>query len=84
MQTNKTTSKSGFSLSLNRRSFLAATGAIAATTRMGLLDFTSSLFAAESGSVKEPRVRAVFIRPDIDKYWMGWPGAQYDIKARQQ
>ncbi len=84
MQNSKTSTKSGCPLSLNRRSFLAATGALAAATKMGLLDFTSSLFAAESGSAKKPRVRAVFIRPNVDKYWMGWPGAQYDIKARQK
>ena len=84
MQTNKNSAKSGCPLSLNRRSFLAATGAIAAATKMGLLDFTSSLFAAESGSAKKPRVRAVFVRPNVDKYWMGWPGAAYDIKARQK
>ena len=84
MQTHKTSAKSGCALSLNRRSFLVATGAIAAATKIGLFDFTSSLFAAESGSVKKPRVRVVFIRPNVDKYWMGWPGAGYDIKARQK
>ncbi len=84
MQTKKTSTKTGCALSLNRRSFLAATGAIAAATKMGILDFTSSLFAAESGSAKKPHVRAVFIRPKVDKYWMGWPGAQYDIRARQR
>ena len=84
MQTNKTSVKSGCPIALNRRSFLAATGAFAAATKMGLLDFTSSLFAAESESAKKPRVRAVFVRPNIDKYWMGWPGAAYDIKARQR
>ncbi len=84
MHSDKTSTKSSCPLSLNRRSFLAATGAIAAATKMGLLDFTSSLFAAESGSAKKPRVRAVFIRPNLDKYWMGWPGAAYDIKARQK
>jgi len=84
MQTNKTSVKTGCPIALNRRSFLAATGAFAAAAKMGLLDFTSSLFAAESESAKKPRVRAVFVRPNIDKYWMGWPGAAYDIKARQR
>ncbi len=69
---------------MSRRGFLATAGALAAATQTGLLDFTSSLFAAEPKSAKKPRVRAVFIRPNIDKYWMGWPGAAYDIKARQR
>ena len=29
------------------------------------------------------RSRAVFLRPKTDKYWMGWPGASYDIRGRQ-
>ena len=69
---------------MSRRGFLAAAGAMAAAAQTSLLDFTSSLFAAEPKSTKKPRVRAVFIRPNIDKYWMGWPGASYDIKARQK
>jgi len=84
MQSDKNCAASNCPLKLNRRSFLATAGTLAATTRMGLLDFTSSLFAAEPNSDKKPRVRAVFIRPNIDKYWMGWPGAAYDIKARQR
>jgi len=48
-----------------------------------LLDFASSLYAAQP-SAKKPLVRAVFVRPNIDRYWMGWPGATYDIKARQR
>jgi hypothetical protein len=28
-------------------------------------------------------IRAAFVRPKVEKYWMGWPGAAYDIKARQ-
>ena len=84
MQTDKNCAASKCPLELNRRSFLAATGTIAAATKMGLFDFTSTLLAAESKSTEKPIVRAVFVRPNIDKYWMGWPGAQYDIKARQR
>jgi hypothetical protein len=53
---------------------------------MGVFDFASSLFAADSSRSKRKKasVRAVFVRPDVDKYWMGWPGAAYDIKARQK
>ena len=84
MQTNKTSRTSGSSVRMNRRSFLASTGALGAATQVGLLDFASSLFAAESTSTRKPFVRAVFVRPNIDRYWMGWPGAGYDIKARQR
>jgi hypothetical protein len=31
----------------------------------------------------KPRIRAAFVRQTADKYFMGWPGAAYDIKARQ-
>ncbi|MBA7700709.1 hypothetical protein ES703_109432 [subsurface metagenome] len=68
---------------LSRRRFLAGTGALAVATELGLLDFASSLFAAEFKSAKKPLVQAVFVRPNVDRYWMGWPGAAYDIKARQ-
>jgi len=69
---------------MSRRKFLASTGALAAVTQTGLLDFASSLFAAESESRKKPLVRAVFVRPDVERYWLGWPGTAYDIKARQR
>jgi hypothetical protein len=69
---------------MSRRGFLAAAGAMAAASQTGLFDFTSSLFAAEPKSTGKSHVRVVFIRPNIDKYWMGWPGAAYDIKARQK
>jgi len=84
MQTNKTCAKSGCPFMLSRRRFLAGTGALAVATELGLLDFASSLFAAEFKSAKKPLVQAVFVRPKVDRYWMGWPGASYDIKARQR
>ncbi len=84
MQAHKNCAKFCCSCTMSRRGFLATAGALAAATQTGLLDFTSSLFAAEPKSAKKPRVRAVFVRPNVDKYWMGWPGAAYDIKARQR
>jgi len=74
----------GCPLKMNRRSFLTAAGALAATSNMGLLDFASSLFAAEAKSAKKPLIRVGFVRPNVEQYWMGWPGAQYDIKALQR
>jgi len=84
MHSDQNCTKSCCSCTMSRRGFLATAGAMAAATQTSLLDFTSSLFAAEPKSIKKPRVRVVFIRPNIDKYWMGWPGAAYDIKARQK
>lgn len=84
MKIDKTCNQTKCPFMLSRRSFLANAGVLAATTKMGIFDFVSSLLAAESNSGKKPSVRAVFVRPDIDKYWMGWPGAAYDIRARQK
>ena len=68
---------------VSRRHFLASAGAFGLAANAGLFDFASSLFAAEPTSGKKPVVQAVFVRPNVDGYWMGWPGAAYDIKARQ-
>ena len=62
MQTNKTCSKSGCPLTMNRRSFLTTAGAMAVAAKIGLLDFASSLYAAQLKSAKKPLVRAVFVR----------------------
>ena len=59
-------------------------GASALAIEMGVLDFASSLFAAETKPAKQPVIRAAFLHPNVDRYWMGWPGASYDIKARQK
>ncbi len=84
MQTKKTCAKSNCPFMLNRRRFLKSSGAIALATNVGLLDYASSLFAAQPKPVGKPRVRVVFVRPDVKSYWMGWPGAAYDIMARQR
>ncbi len=69
---------------MNRRRFLKGTGAVMAAANFGLFDFASSLFAAQPRTAGRPFVRAVFIRPNVKAYWMGWPGAAYDIPARQR
>jgi hypothetical protein len=50
---------------------------------MGILDFASSLFAQPAGPARKPRVQVIFVRPEGDRYWMSWPGASYDVEARQ-
>ena len=83
MSTNKSFTKSGCPLTLNRRSFLASAGAMAMAAKTAPLNFASSLLAAQPNTAGKPVVQAVFARPKVDRYWMGWPGAAYDIKARQ-
>lgn len=68
---------------VGRREFLGAAGAAALSLKMGFLDFASSLFAGETRENKKPRVQAVFVRPEGDRFWMSWPGASYDVRARQ-
>jgi hypothetical protein len=83
--------KSGCPLkTMSRRSFMASAGALALAasgcSRMSLFDRTSSL-ADEQGLQSPPipraKIRAAFVRPDVERFWMGWPGAAYDIRARQ-
>ena len=84
MNSKNSCSKSTCPLTLNRRHFLAGAGALAMAGKIGMFDFASSLVAAESRTAGKPRVRVVFVRPDVKGYWMGWPGAAYDIPVRQR
>ena len=68
---------------VGRRQFLGVAGASALSLKMGILDFASSLFAAEARPARKPRVQVIFLRPEGDRYWMSWPGASYDAEARQ-
>lgn len=82
MQTNEMCVKSGCPLMLNRRNFLATSGAFAAATEMGLFDFASSLFAAEPKSNNKAVVNVVFVRLRVPRV-ISWPGGDYDFKAGQ-
>jgi len=74
----------GCPMAIGRRGFLKTAGASALALEMGLFDFASSLFAQDFKTSGKPRVVAVFLRPPgVEKYWLGWPGGTYDIKARQ-
>ncbi len=73
------------SAQFSRRGFLAAAGTSVAALQMGLLELTSTLVASEPEPKRRPRVRVVFIRPkDQAKYWMSWPGNDYDADAWQR
>jgi hypothetical protein len=68
---------------VGRREFLGVAGASALSLKLGILDFASSLFAGQAPAVRKPRVQVVFLRPEGDRFWMSWPGASFDVQARQ-
>jgi hypothetical protein len=71
-------------LSLSRRGFLKGVGASALAAQTGLLEFASSVLGAvEPEPAGKARILAAFARPNVDRYFMGWPGASYDIKGHQ-
>ena len=46
-----------------------------------MLNYTATTMADTAPGKKEakkPRVRVVFMRTDVDRNYMGWPGASYD------
>ncbi len=49
----------------------------------GFVDFDAPNSAVQVKTSRKPLVRAAFVRPDVEKYWMGWPGASFDIKGHQ-
>jgi len=84
MPTNRFCHSSCCSCGLDRRGFLKGAGASAMALAVGGLDFASSLLAAEQTKpAGKARVLAAFARPKTDRYFMGWPGAAYDIKGHQ-
>ncbi len=70
---------------LDRRDFMATVG-LSSLAASGVFGATASARAGNETSTAaaktRPRVRAVFLHPKTDRYWMGWPGAAYDIKRR--
>jgi L-fucose isomerase-like protein len=70
-------------LTMGRRPFLRSMGIAAFAAQMGMLDFASSLFA-EPEKKGMPVVRVAFVRPDVDRYFMGWPGADWDNPKHQE
>ncbi|MBN1395363.1 MAG: hypothetical protein JW959_10095 [Pirellulales bacterium] len=72
---------------LDRREFMATVG-LTTLAAQGILGSGTAARAATGDGPEaaakpaRPRVRAVFLHPKTERYWMGWPGAGYDIKAR--
>jgi len=69
--------------SMCRRDFMGTVGASAVALSAGMMDVAAAAAADQPAAPGKPRIRAVFLRPKTDRYWMGWPGASYDINARQ-
>ncbi len=91
MSTHKKKKHSGCCCSsMGRRDFLAGMGALggsALALRLGLFDaaVANAMGAPpRAGAANPARLHAGFTRQPVDEYWMGWPGAAYDIPASQQ
>ncbi len=75
---------------IGRREFLTGLGALggaALAVQLGLFDsaVANAMEATpKPGNAKQPLFRAAFTREPVDRYYMGWPGAAYDIAASQR
>ena len=80
----------GHASGLGRRDFLAglsALGGSALAMHLGFFDkaIAQALGATpRAGADRATVFHAGFTRQPMDAYWMGWPGAAYDIPASQQ
>lgn len=73
----------GCCASLARRDFMTTVGLSALAVQSGVMGLASAIAADTPQPSAKPRVRAVFVRPNVKEYWMGWPGASYNIAERQ-
>jgi hypothetical protein len=77
----------GCCCSLGRRDFLTGVSASFLVASSAMMNYAAAAMAdtqpEKQKDAKQPRVRVVFMRPDVDQTYMGWPGASYDYKARQ-
>jgi hypothetical protein len=74
-------------VTVSRRGFLGTVGAVGAgalALKLGLFDAAASVLGETPAPAGAPRVRAAFLRPKAEKYWMGWPGAAYDLAGHQK
>jgi hypothetical protein len=71
----------GCCASLDRRDFMTTVG-LASLAAPGVLSLASAALGDEPAPTAKPHIRAAILHPKVDRYWMGWPGACYDIKAR--
>ncbi len=83
METTTNCNPSSCPLMSSRRGFLKTSCASALALKMGMFDFASSVSAARREITSKPTIRVAFVRPDVKSYWLGWPGAAYDIPGHQ-
>ncbi len=75
---------------VGRRDFLSGLGVLGGSALAMQLNWFGAAVsqalgdAPKPGSSRKPVVRAAFTRQPMDQYWMGWPGAAYDIAASQR
>jgi hypothetical protein len=73
---------------MRRRTFLGAASASALVAALEMAGCTAEATRPSGGLAPlpgaGPTVRAAFLRPKAEKYWMGWPGAAYDIAGHQK
>jgi hypothetical protein len=75
---------------LGRRDFVSGLGLLGGSALAMQLNWFGSAVSQALGAVpkpeasRKPRIRAAFTRQPMDRYWMGWPGAAYDIAASQR
>ena len=68
---------------VRRRDFLSATGLAALGATSMAAPFGVEASETPTPPSGKPRIRAAFVGQAVERYFMGWPGAAYDIKARQ-
>ena len=61
----------GCCASLDRRDFISTVGLSALAAGSGVMGMASAVAAETPKPAAKPRVRAVFVRPDKERYWMG-------------
>ncbi|NLO03447.1 MAG: hypothetical protein GX126_14200 [Bacteroidales bacterium] len=61
----------------SRRHFIKTGSSTLAAMHLGVFNFASSLFD-HTGNSGKPVVRVVYVRPDENRFFMGWPGADWD------
>jgi len=69
---------------LSRRTFVSMAGASAFAVQTGMLNMASTLLGAPPKEERKAVVRVVFFRPkDQAKYWMSWPGNDYNADKQR-
>ncbi len=81
MHTCNSCSASRCGPTLDRRGFLAGAAA-AVAAEAGLLDFASSLFAAQPRPAGKPVVNVLFVRSEVTPI-VSWPGGNCNVAAQQ-